>query len=386
MKEDLFILAGEKSGDLLGANLFHSLKKEHPSLRVTGVCGRKMREAGVECFLRSEAFEVIGFVETLLSYPKIRRNFFTVRDYILANTPKVVVFIDYPGFNLRMAKELRNCGYKGKLVQYVSPTVWAWGKGRIEVMAENIDLLLTIYPFESSCFVDSPLPVTYVGNPIRESVAKYSYEKEWKKIFGIDEKKKVVALFPGSRKKELDLNLPYQLAVAEKIKKHSDDVCFVLSCAHDKIIPIMYKHLKKNSLQLNKDVFLLPKAYSYELMKDAYVAIAKSGTVTLELALHRCPSVVMYKVGWINRFIARYVLRLNLPHFCIVNILQKKEVFPELIAKKVSIKSLYAAFQSLFCEEKIRQECVQSCIDLEKQLPETQASANAAQAIGAFLQ
>src|SRR5690606_11682232 len=141
-------------------------------------------------------------------------------------------------------KSLRKHGYKGKIIQYISPTVWAWGKSRIEKMVDTLNLLLTIYPFESACFESTSLNVKYVGNPIREIVQKHRYVDGWANLFGIEDTRNLVAIFPGSRKGEIQLNLPYQLKVAEMMKKKDPSIVFAISCAHEKILPVMHQMLK----------------------------------------------------------------------------------------------------------------------------------------------
>ena len=385
MRKKLFIFAGEKSGDLLGSHLLKALKERLPDYTIEGVGGPEMRDVGFKCLLRSEEFEVMGFSDILRSIPKFRKQFQHIRNHILESNPEGVIFIDYPGFNLKMAKALRQKQFKGKLIQYISPTVWAWGKGRAEQMAQTHDLLMTIYPFEESHFEETSLNVKYVGNPIREIISKYKYDDDWSKLFGIKDPENLVAIFPGSRKGEIQLNLPYQLKAAEMLKKENPGVRFVISCAHEKIIPVMQDILNNNSLKLNQDIFLLPKGYSYELMRDCRSAIAKSGTVTLELALHKCPTVVVYKLTLLNRLIAKYILRLNLPHYCIVNILKEKTVFPELIAKGLNPQNIFRHIKALHNDTEEREKCIAECQGLPEVLQKDHASINAAKAVEELL-
>lgn len=385
MTKRLFIFAGEKSGDLLGSHLLKALRKKLPQYALEGVGGPEMRSEVFECMVRTEDFEIMGFSDIIWSIPKLRKQFLMIRNHILTTRPEGVILIDYPGFNLRMAKALRKHGYKGKLIQYISPTVWAWGKQRIGTMEDTLDLLLTIYPFETQHFADSSLKVQYVGNPIREIVSKYQYDPDWSRLFGIKEPENLIAIFPGSRRGEIQLNLPTQLQAAELLKKEDPSVRFAISCAHEKIMPMMHQILNVNSLKLNQDIFLLPKAYSYELMKACRCAIAKSGTVTLELALHCCPSVVVYKLTLLNRLIARYVMRLKLSHYCIVNILMGKTVFPELITKGLTSQNLFQHIKTFYQTTKEREQCVSECTKLPEILEGSLASENAVDAIQELL-
>ena len=381
MSKTFFLFAGEKSGDLLGRALLKTFKKQFPDRSFFGVGGPEMRTEGMKCLLRTEEFEIIGFSDILRSLPRLRKQFQIIRDHILKTKPEVVLFIDYPGFNLRMAKSLRKQGYKGRLVQYISPTVWAWGKHRIQKMADTLDLLMTIYPFENAHYSRTSLNVKYVGNPIKEIISEHHYDDDWHKLFGIKDPKNLIALFPGSRKGEIQLNLPYQLKAAALLKQENPDLCFAISCAHDKIMPIIHYILKDIPLKFNKDIFLLPKSYAYELMRDCRSAIAKSGTVTLELALHRCPTVVIYKLTLLNRLIAQYVLRLNLPHYCIVNILCGKTVFPEIIEKGLTPKAIVTELRKLTEDTEERKTCLHECERLPSILLENNASEHVSNAI-----
>lgn len=280
-----------------------------------------------------------------------------------------------------MAKSLRKHGYKGKLVQYVCPTIWAWGAKRKEKMEQTLDLVLSIYPFEPAYFEESPLKVEYVGNPVKGIVQQHKYDDSWPALFGIKKTENLIAIFPGSRKGEIQRNLPYQLKTCEMLKKENPNLIFAISCAHEKIMPVMHPMLRNVSLKLHQDLFLLPKTYSYELMRDCRSALAKSGTVTLELALHQKPTAVLYKLTRLNRLIAQFILRINLPHYCIVNILSDKTVYPEIIEKGLSAQNLYKTFKPLNDNTEERRLCIEQCQDLNKILQEKNASQQAALAV-----
>jgi lipid-A-disaccharide synthase len=385
MKKKIFLFAGEKSGDLHGAKLIRALKEKMPQASFSAVAGPEMREQGIHCFMRTEDFENFGITDIILSLPKIRRQFYAVLDYILNNKPDVVILIDYPGFNLRLAKALRKKEFKGKIVQYIAPTIWAHGKSRADVLEENIDLLLTIYPFEKELFKEHSLSVKYIGNPLKETVETHIYDENWAGLCGIKDKKELIAIFPGSRKKELKNHVPYLLEAAEAYKKENPHAIFALSCAHDEMMGLLHEAIKKSPLKVDKDLFFVPKTYSYELMRDCRSAIAKSGSVTLELALHKRPTVVMYKLSTLNRFFAKYILGLKLSHYCIVNILNGKTTFPELIEKKLSTTHLLNSLKSINNEGPQRNACIEDCERLSSTLNENRASHEAAEAIKELL-
>ncbi len=320
---DLFIVAGEPSGDAQGAKLIEELLKQRPALKIGAVAGPKMRAHPIESFFQMEHLQVMGFIDVLLALPNIFRQFFAIRNQILKLQPKAVLFIDYPGFNLRMQQSLRKKGFKGKLIQFVCPSVWAWGKKRIPRMAENLDLLLTLFPFEASCFQGTKLPVQFAGHPLAASIASFKPMEGFKKKHGIQEEEKILAIFPGSRKKEIERNLPLQLGAARKLAQSDPSIRIAVSIAH----PSLQKEIQ-NLCQPQE--LLIPPQEGYDLMKNAWLAAATSGTVTLELALHGMPAVVNYAVKPLDRFLAQKIFRINLPFYCIVNILLSKSVLPEL--------------------------------------------------------
>lgn len=374
----LFFFAGEKSGDLHGGHLIQSLKLQVPEIEIEGVGGPQMRSQGIQSLLQTEDFEVMGFTDVFLALPRLIKQFVLVRDHLLKAKPEVAIFIDYPGFNLRMADSLRRNGYKGKIVQYISPSVWAWGQHRIAQMAKTLDLLLTIFPFEKDYFVGSPLNVQFVGNPIKEYVKNYQYAEDWKDTLEIPESSPLIALFPGSRASEIKRHLSIQLEAAQMLKKDNPKAIFALSVGHSHTVPLLKNCLQASSLKLNRDIFLVPKEFSYEMMRDSHSAIAKSGTVTLELALHHRPTVVMYKASFINRILVKYLVRPNLSHFCIVNILGGREVFPELIAQGLSSENVCRAVKRLHENTNERQACLDACQDIHRSLEINNASERAA--------
>ncbi len=371
-KISLFIFAGEPSGDLHASHLIKAL----PEYSFSGVAGPLMRALGMETYLPMEKFAVMGFSDVIKALPRLYKQFYAIRDHILKSQPAAVVFVDYPGFNLRMAKALRKKGYQGKLIHYISPTVWAWKKKRIDQMAKTLDMLLTIYPFEKEHFSHTSLNVQYVGNPLKEYISKYSYEGNWQKQF-YENQDTLIAIFPGSREGEVYRNLPKMLQAAALFQKKYPETAFGISCANPLVKHVIDKMVTEQGL--NK-AFTVPPRYTYELMQSCHSAMAKSGTVTLELALHQKPTVVVYELTNLNWFIAKFLIRLNMPHYCIVNILSNKRVFPELIEKGFNKKNLFQQLENIHTGP-AREACLDDCLKLKDMLQHNQASLNAAKAI-----
>ncbi|MBA3814981.1 MAG: lipid-A-disaccharide synthase [Parachlamydiaceae bacterium] len=381
INERIFIFAGEQSGDLHGSHLIKVLKDRNPTLLIEGVCGQHMRALDVHTFLNMEEFEVMGLTDVLLALPQLYKNFYKIKDQILKTAPDAVVLIDYPGFNLRLAKALRKHGYQGKIVQYVSPSVWAWGQHRIQSMENTLDLLMIIYPFESAYFEDTTLKTTYVGNPIQEYIRNYAYDDAWQHKLGIPSTTNLIALFPGSRASEIKRNFPILLETAQRLSKTQPSLQFAISCPNETTKDLLSLHLAATPTSFQNNVFQVPKQYTYELMRDSRTAIAKSGTVMLELALHHRPSIAIYKLTTLNRLYAKHILKLKLPYYCIVNILANHQVFPEFIEKDLTIDSLTQQLQVLHQEGLERTHCLEACVKLQHILGKHNASSIAAESI-----
>ena len=248
-------------------------------------------------------------------------------------------------------------------------------------MVENLDLLLTIFPFEADYFLHTPLQVKYVGNPLVDTINNYLYTEDWRAQTGIPESTPLIAIFPGSRIGEIERNLPAQLMACAFLKHTYPEIQFAISCAHENLLTPIQDILNKSTLKINRDIYLVPKRFAYELMKDCHSALAKSGTVTLELALHRRPTLVIYRLTTLNYLIAKYLLKLNLPHYCITNILGKKEIFPELINKKILSTDIYEHLKKLYTDEEERLRIQNDCKTLQDYLGDSGSHQIAAQAI-----
>ena len=350
----IFLFAGETSGDLHGYKLVRELKQRFPQAHLFGVGGPKMRAEGLECILPMENFQVMGFIDVFFALPRLMRYFFFLRKTLLDQQPDIALFIDYPGFSLAMAKSLRKRSFKGKICHYICPSVWAWGKKRIAKMEKILDHLFAIFPFEPPLF--KKLNVDYVGNPLVHNLHTNSAL--------ISSEKRVIALFPGSRQKEIIRNFPMQIQLAKRLLQSYPDLHFIASVSQPSFTPLLEKFMRAEGLEID----LLDSSQNGTLMKSATLAIAKSGTNNLELALHLVPSIVIYKVGSIDLFIAKHILRINLPFYCIVNIVGGKEVYPELIGPNLTDENLYLHADRFLSSKEALEECRGKCAEIGKLL------------------
>lgn len=371
MSYDLFIFAGEPSGDLHGEALLESLFKENSHLKILGVGGPRMRkEKSFHCVLPMEEFQVMGFVDVFLALPKLIYHFYSLAHLILKVKPEKVLFIDYPGFNLRMERHLRKKGFQGKIIHYICPSVWAHGKGRIALLEKNLDLLLTVFPFEKKLF-SKDFNVEYVGHPLVSRI-----EKDTSEILPWSRDKTLISLFPGSRKKEILLNFPLQLKVLKKVL--SDKIISAVSVSQEAYLPLLEACIAKENMQ--GLIKLVPSSETYSLMKSSYMAIAKSGTVTLELALHEVPTVVTYGIAPLDLFILQHILKVLLPFYCIANIVANKEVFKELIGPALTEKALLQEVENLLSPS-YNLEKKDLCLEVIKLLGKKKASRESARFI-----
>ena len=372
MAYDLFVFAGEPSGDTLGATLLASLYKLSPDLKIRGVGGPKMCAIGMESFMPMEQFTVMGITDVLLSLPKLLYNFTVIKKEILTSQPKAVVSIDYPDFNLRLANALYRKQSHSKRIHYVCPSIWAWRRGRIATMERSLDQLFTILPFEPEYFSQKNLKVSYVGHPLISQIQSYEYDDNWKEKYSIPNEKHILSIFPGSRKKEWIRNLPLQLCVAKKLQKTDPNLFITISCYDKKFLSLT---------NLDKDIPIIDCHHSYELMRSSYMAIATSGTVLLELALHETPTVATYAIHVIDLFIAQKIFRIKLPYYTLPNIIGQQEVFPELIGPHLTEAALFERGMEFLHNQHKRITCIKNCQMLMQRLGKKNASLEAAHLI-----
>ncbi|MFZ4099446.1 MAG: lipid-A-disaccharide synthase [Chlamydiia bacterium] len=325
----LCFVVGEPSGDRLGAELLDALRGSLPHCRVFGLVGPRLAERGVEVILPMEEIAVMGFTAVLRRLPTVLRAMDRMEKEILQRRPEGVILIDSPGFTLRLARKLRQHGYQGKIMLYVSPSVWAHGAKRVEAMARDLDMVLCLFPFEPHYYQHTSLDVRYVGCPLLDRVDQTeagpsdSPELTAQVLESLPKGHPLIGLFPGSRRQDVHAHLPRMLDSARLLLLARPHLRFALSCSQegmDELISTLIRS-PEDPLQLGQTLFLVDQSSTLSLMRHCRAAIAKSGTITLELALLRVPTVVVYAVSWINALIIHYLLKVNLPFYSIANIL-----------------------------------------------------------------
>ena len=360
-----FLIAGEASGDLHAAALMTQIKVRDPQAQFSGLGGSKM--AAAECRLYQDYTHMafMGFAAVLRNLKEVKRNFRIAQEALLAEQPEVLILIDYPSFNLRMAAFCRRHLPKIRIIYYIPPKVWAWKRRRIHRIARLCDEVLGIFPFEPAFYAKYGYRCTYVGNPTAEEIERVrGLEDE-----GIrGERSKTIAILPGSRANEIRHCLPRMLEAARRFPEYTRVIC-----AAPGIEEGFYRPYMSADEQLTRD--------TYGTVSHATAAIVNSGTATLETALLGCPQVAVYHLAC-SRLIGliRWAqpLLFSIRHFTLVNIIEGKEVIRELIANEFKTEAVATELQRLLTDEAYRKEMLASYEHLSHSLGSQPAAATAA--------
>ena len=372
-----YIIAGEASGDLHGSNLIKELHKLDASATIRCWGGDKMEAAGATLVKHYRDLAFMGFVEVIKNLRTIFRNIDLCKKDILAHRPDVLILIDYPGFNLRIAKWAKQQGLK--IIYYISPQVWAWKENRVKGIKENVDKMLVILPFEKDFYKKWNYEVEYVGHPLVEVIESfqssvYSLELNVPTENSKPKTQNIVALLPGSRQQEILKKLPIMLEVA----KHFPAYQFVVAKA-----PGLDENFYNELLAPYSNVSAVVNK-TYELLSQAKAALVTSGTATLETALFAVPEVICYKGNALSYQIAKRLIKIKF--IGLVNLIMDKEVVKELIQDELTVENCTKELELLLTNEKKQQQLKTDYAALKSLLSQGgHASANAAKSIYSFL-
>jgi lipid-A-disaccharide synthase len=348
----IMIIAGEASGDNHGAMLVQALKKIHPETDCYGIGSQKMAEAGCRLLFDAKTIAVVGLVEVLRHYSQIKKAWDIAVESLTTEKPDCVVLIDYPGFNLRFAKQAKARGIK--VLYYVSPQIWAWHKSRLKQIKAYVDHMAVILPFEVDFYKEAAIPATYVGNPVLEQVHPSPQEIAREKL-SLSHNAIIVGLVPGSRPGELARLMPELIDSAEILSRRYPHIQFVIPLANTIKEADIWPYLDDTSLPI-----MLIKRNSHLAMSAANVLIGSSGTVTLEAAALGIPMVIIYKMNPLTFAIAKRLVKLK--YIGLPNLLAEKLILPELIQSKANSQSIAAAAARFIDDE---QYLEQTQIDLQ---------------------
>lgn len=344
----VYLIAGEPSGDVLGAKLIRALQRQSGTeLKLYGLGGPLMASEGLKSLFPIEELSMMGLAEVLPHIPRlIRRINQTVAD-IHEKQPDVVVTIDSPGFNFRIAKKLQGEGIP--LVHYVAPTVWAWKPKRAGKVAGLFDHLLVLLPFEPPYFEQEGLPTTFVGHPVVEDQLPAD-RAAFRNAHQIPAEKKILLMLPGSRKGELHRHLPVFRETAELLKQRVEKLVIAMPT-----LPHLAAYLRHQTQHWPVPVIVLDSETGRkQAMAAADAALAKSGTITLELGMAGVPMVVTYKVHPFSAWLMSWMLKV--PYVSLINILEREEVIPELLQQQCDPALLSGKLGDLLCDANAAEE------------------------------
>jgi len=330
LNNKIMIIAGEASGDMHGAGLINSIKALRPDIQFFGMGGDKMISAGLNAQMNAKRMAFLGFVEVIRHLPFIIKVENSLFGKLKEEKIKTLILIDYPGFNLRFARKAKKLGVK--VFYYISPQVWAWGKGRVEKIKQLVDQMIVVFPFEEKFYKEHGIKAVFVGHPLIERIDNYSFlsKEELYKKFGLEKGKEILLLLPGSRKHEIRKIFPAAVKSAVKIAEKFN-MQLVVACS---------ENLDENILKRSYSGggYRIIKGFTYELMKYSKFGIIKSGTSTLEAGILSLPYIVIYSTNYITYFLGRMVV--NIKNLAISNILLEENVVDELIQDDLNEKNI----------------------------------------------
>lgn len=370
----LFILAGEVSGDTHGSGLMRSLQELHGGVSFLGYGGPQMRQAGGAGIVDwVEEAGVLGLWEVLKMYGWFRQKMTEALALVAEEKPDAVILIDYPGFNLRFAKALREAGYDRPIIYYISPQVWAWKKGRVKTMARLLDLMICIFPFEKDLYEKSGLRTVFAGHPMVDRVQTLSH--------GWNRERGLVGFFPGSRTNEVKRLFPAMLQTAVLIRQAVPEAKFVVSAANQKLANLMRSLIE--AARMPEAARWVEVGTVYDLMQRVEVGAVASGTATLEAACFGLPYVLVYKVNAMTYAVGKSVVKIK--HLGMVNILAGETVVQELVQHEFTPEALSTSLVTLMKDDAAREALTKRLGKVVATLGEGGAYRRAAEAVLAQL-
>ncbi|MFZ4439000.1 MAG: lipid-A-disaccharide synthase [Syntrophales bacterium] len=338
----VMIVAGEASGDLHGGNLVRAMHQIDPDLSFYGMGGKKMQAAGVELLADAADMAVVGLTEVVFKLGMILRVMRRLTNTLTKTPPALLILIDYPDFNLPLARAARKRGIK--VLYYISPQVWAWRKDRIDIIRNTVDRMAVILPFEEEFYRKAGVDVTFVGHPLLDEVTRKYPRAAAQKRFGLQEEAVTIAILPGSRKSEVSRLLPEMLGACRILIEKISPLQFVLPLAGTLAPDFVRDILRQFPVRVN----VIPDEM-YDIVAVADAAMVASGTATLETALLETPMVVVYKVSGLSYAIGRRFIQVD--HISLVNLIAGRAVVPELIQNDANPERIAAEMRELITRQ-----------------------------------
>ena len=342
----MLISAGEASGDLYAAGLVEALQRRNPTFEFFGCAGQRMQRAGVRPVVDARSIAVVGLVEVVTHIPRIYREYRKLVRAAEAERPDIAILTDSPDFHLRLARRLKRLGIP--VIYLVAPQVWAWRKGRLPAMRQNIDQLLCIFPFEPEFFAPHGIDARYIGHPLTKLVKPSASREDLRRRYGISAESTVVALLPGSRKGEIERHLPILIEAVQQMRKASQSLAlrFILAVPS---VDLPGSNFRERISEASIQVL---EGQTWDVLACAELALAASGTVTIEATLVGTPMVTFYRVNKLSWLMGRFLVRV--PFYSMVNLVAGRRIVPELMQNDMTPARLADQALTLLSDEPAR--------------------------------
>lgn len=340
MADSILIIAGEASGDLHGSSLIRELKILLPETEFFGIGGMNMQSAGLKILYHSDNLNFMGFVEIIRHLPFIKKVQRHLIDEVIKRKTKYAILIDYPGFNLSIAKKLKSLGVK--IFYFISPQVWAWGQNRVKKIKELVFKMYVLFPFEEEFYKQNRIDAEFVGHPLISKLNSYKFleKNELYERLDLEKDKDILLILPGSRKHEVSFIFPKVFPAAERISEKFN-LQIVVACSNS---------IEENFIKLtvNSENYRVISGFTYDLMKHSKFGIIKSGTSTLEAGLIGLPMIIVYKANYLSYLIGMLLIKVK--NIGIVNILLGKTIVPELLQSQVNETNIFRIASDLLSD------------------------------------
>lgn len=355
----ILISAGEASGDMHAAKLVQTVQQQIPNVKFYGMGASLMQNAGVDIIVNANELSVIGLLEIITKFKAIKQAFNIMEKALKDDKPDLLILVDYPGFNLRLAKVAKKYGVK--VLYFISPKVWAWNQRRVKIIKKYVDIMAVIFPFEVDFYKQFAIPAVFVGNPLLD-LTKPKLSREQAIInFDLDIKNKTIGLFPGSRKSEIKRLLPTMLDAAKILKNQNPELQFILPQASSISTEYLNQFLQFSLVEVK-----VISGQNIDVMQVCDAIIAASGTATLEIAIMGITLVIIYKTSWLEYLIARMVIKI--PYIGLCNILIQKKIVQELLQDDANAPKIAHEIDRILNDIDYRQKMLDSLHEIKKVL------------------
>ena len=318
----VLLVTGEASGDQHGSHLVKHLKRCDPSLRIYGIGGEGLRKAGMEILFHAQELSVVGIVEVCARLPQIVKAFQTLKREIVSAPPDLLILIDYPDFNMRIAAVARKHGVP--VLYYISPQIWAWRQNRVKKIARLVDQMAVVFPFEAAFYEQHGVPVQFVGHPLMDREVPVMDTQALLQQFAMKSQWPIVGLLPGSRKSEIDRLLPVMLEAAVLMQKKFPEAQFIIPVAPGIREEDIKERIRRHGLAVT-----IVTNQLHQALHICHLVLVASGTATLETALMKKPMIIMYRIALLTYLVGRLMIRV--PTIGLANIVAGRKIVPELI-------------------------------------------------------